>query len=81
MLNFVGRSLDGRRTAVKLLGCRVESSGDDFRVTTAEGSMVNAAVAALNAMEGTFVTINGFQPVWKNYANIGDNAYWRNHIR
>jgi hypothetical protein len=28
-----------------------------------------------------FLDIDFTVPVWKNYANVGVNAYWRNKIR
>lgn len=81
MCNLPSRSADGRRGGIKFLGALIEELGDDFRVTAAESSAVNDAVNFLNGLSGTFVTINEFQPVFYPYANIGDNAYWRNHIR
>jgi hypothetical protein len=79
--DFVGRSLDGRRVRFALFGAQSLQTGDDYRALATEDSRVAAGVAVLNGVEGTFLSINGFQPVWKPYTNQGTNAYWRNHIR
>jgi hypothetical protein len=79
--DFIGRSPDGRRVRFALFGATAATAADRYRVFAADSSPVNGAVAVLNAAEGTFVSINAFQPVWKPYANLGPNAYWRNKIR
>jgi len=79
--DFIGRSLDGRRVRFSLFGAIALVEGNDYRITSGESSEVAGAVDALNAMEGTFVSINAFQPIWHPYANTGINAYWRNKIR
>lgn len=81
MLNFVGRSVDGRRVRADLFGCVVDSSSGIFRATAAGTAIVEAGVTVLNDAEGTYLSINGFQPQWGLYANLGQSAYWRNHIR
>lgn len=80
-VDFIGRSLDGRRVRFSLFGAALEQFNNRFRVPAADSTAVNNGVTTLNAAEGTFVSINGFQPVWKQYANIGPNAYWRNKVR
>jgi hypothetical protein len=80
-VDWVGRSLDGRRVRFSLFGCTFNSFNDSYRILAAEDAAVNDVVTVLNAAEGTFVSINGFQPVWKQYADIGVNAYWRNKVR
>jgi hypothetical protein len=79
--DFIGRSLDGRRVRMALFGAKQISTTDDYRAFSAEVPAIEDGVAILNAAEGTFLSINGFQPVWKPYANSGVNAYWRNKIR
>lgn len=81
MLDFVGRSEDGRRVRACLFGCTINSAGGDFRDSGAESSSVNDAVDLMNSTPGVFLSINGFQPVWYNYVNLGNNAYWRNKVR
>jgi len=79
--DFVGRSVDGRRVRTAIFGAKQISTTDDYRAFSAEVPAIEDAVAVLNNAEGVFLSINGFQPVWKNYANSGVNAYWRNKIR
>lgn len=81
MFDFVGRSVDGRRVRFDLFGSQAEKSGDTYRESGTASSVVNDAVSLLNDAEGTFLSINGFQPIWANYVNLGPNAYWRNKIR
>jgi hypothetical protein len=79
--NFIGRSADGRRTRIGLFGATATVAGGKFRVLAGESEAYAAAIGVLNDAEGVFLSINGFQPVWKEYANLGNNAYWRNKIR
>jgi hypothetical protein len=81
MLNFIGRSFGGRRAALELFGCTAVSSGGIFRLPAADFADVAAAIAELTAAEGTALAIDGTQPIWQNYVNIGASAYWRNKIR
>lgn len=79
--DWVGRSVDGKRVRFALFGAQVTHFGDDYRMLSTESTAVDAAVQVLNDAEGSFLSINGFQPIWKSYANMGVNAYWRNKIR
>jgi hypothetical protein len=80
-VDFIGRSLDGRRVRFALFGCNIEAEGGDYRIPAAASTAVANGLEVLDNTEGTFVSINGFKPNWKRYVNIGSNAYWRNHIR
>lgn len=80
-LDFVGRSLDGRRVRLSLFGAAQTVVDQKFRSLSTDSEAVDAAVEVLNGAEGVFLSINGFQPIWKSYANLGNNAYWRNKIR
>lgn len=79
--DFVGRSTDGKRVRFALFGLITPTSNGNYRTLTTESTAVDAAVQVLNDAEGTFLSINGFQPIWKSYVDIGINAYWRNKIR
>ena len=79
--DFVGRSFEGRRVRLAVFGWKGTIEGDDFRVSTAEDSLIADAVALLNGTSDFFLAIDGTVPVWYGYANTGDNAYWRNRIR
>jgi hypothetical protein len=80
-VDFIGRSLDGRRVRAALFGCTFDVFEDSYRILAADDAAVADTCTVLNGAEGTFVSINGFQPVWKLYADIGPSAYWRNKIR
>lgn len=81
MLNFIGRSIGGRRAAFELFGCKEASLSAKFRITAAANANVAAALVELRAAEGTALAIDGTQPIWQDYVNIGPSAYWRNKIR
>jgi hypothetical protein len=80
-VDFIGRSLDGRRVRAALFGCKTTTSNDDYRTLTTESTAVDDAIQVLNDAEGVWLSINGFQPIWKSYVNLGPTAYWRNKIR
>lgn len=78
-VNFIGRSSDGRRTRLMVLGCT--SVPSDFRWSAGDSAAIDNVIAALNASTNGFVTIGDIKPVWKSYANAGYNAYWQKVIR
>jgi hypothetical protein len=80
-LDFIGRSDDGRRVRATVFGCTFSEQGENFRVTPAEQAAVGTAIATLNGDSDFFKAISGHGTIWKNYANCGQNAYWRNKIR
>lgn len=82
-VDFVGRDDDGRRCRAAVFGANVPAdvSNDDFRLTRAENSAVDDALSVLEAATDEWQSISGLKPSWHQYANIGTNAYWRNHIR
>jgi hypothetical protein len=82
-LDFVGRSIGGRRCRISVFGWGVQAdtSSEDYRLTTGESAPVAAALAVLEAGSGTPVAIDGDPVNFHQYANMGVNAYWRNHIR
>lgn len=81
-MSFVGRSLDGRRARIYLFGAKnVADPGDhNYRYSTA-ASWVTGGLAALQALPECPVSISGEPVAWKQYSNVGINAYWRNQIR
>lgn len=81
--DFVGRSIGGRRARVAVFGWKVQAdvTNEDYRLTATENASVAAALAVLEAGSGTPVAIDGDPVNWQQYANLGVNAYWRNHIR
>lgn len=81
--DFVGRSSGGRRVRVAMFGLAADFDGTskDYRYSTTESVDVADAVAALEANPNACVAIDGLVASWHQYANIGQNAYWRNRIR
>lgn len=73
-ISFIGRSGFNRRVRIYLYGTTIGIT-DDYRLNFSESSAVEAAVAYLNSVACPFVSIDGFDPVWKAYANQGYNSY------
>lgn len=80
-MDFVGRSPGGRRVRLAIFGSKnFEDSVDhDYRLP-ATGALADA-LAVLVSASGFIVAIDGEDPNWYNYVNVGVNAYWRNRIR
>lgn len=81
---FVGRSTDGRKVRLFLLGAGMTPAADqsylsNYRITASEDANIAAAIAALDASE--VVAIGGLEPLWKGYVNCGYNAYWQKEMR
>lgn len=81
--DFVGRSLDGRRCRVSVFGnsAAADNTQHDFRLNASASATIANAIAALEADPNTPCSISGDTVNWHQYANVGTNAYWRNHIR
>lgn len=82
-LDFVGRSIGGRRVRLATFGLisHADTSNSDYRHQATDSAAVAAGLAVLEASTDTPVAIDGASAVWQQYANIGVNAYWRNQIR
>lgn len=83
-LSFIGRSLGGRRLRVYFLGTSASPADDggdfaDYRVDFTESPGLLDVVNAMTA--AGVVAIDGGPPAWKNYANLGYNAYWQRKVR
>jgi len=78
-VDFVGRSTGGRRVRLTLFG--KSGSLSDYKLTTSESTEVAAALVVLNNATGTFLSIDGLQPFWYPYADVGVNAYWQRQQR
>ena len=79
-LSFVGRSAQGHRTRMSIYGA---AYGDDsnYRITAAENAGVADAVTQLNDLQAKLGDITGSKAVWKDYINLGYNAYWQRQAR
>ena len=80
-LDFVGRGSTGHRVRVAVFGAINSHVGDDYRMTSAESTVVADALAALTSDGDIFLDVDYQVPVWHTYANLGVNAYWRNKVR
>ena len=82
-MDFVGRSLDGRRVRFTIFGhaALADTTGSDYRFDASAHASVAAALVVLRGTVGTPCSISGQDATWKDYANIGVNAHWRNKIR
>jgi hypothetical protein len=78
--SFVGRDAQGHRTKLTFFGI-VYSDDPDYRVYASTEAMVQAAVDDLNSLTAAPGSIVGSKPVWKEYLNLGYNAYWQRQAR
>lgn len=81
MIDFVGRTIEGRRSRAGVFGCVVASDNGDYRAQATEETAIADALTALLADAECFLAIDGNVPFWNQYANLGPNAYWRNKVR
>jgi len=79
--DFVGRDSTGVRVRAAIFGATILDGGGDYRISPSEQSWVGDALDVLVSDAQMFWTVNQEIPVWKQYANSGINAYWRNKIR
>lgn len=81
--DFVGRSLGGVRCRMAIFGFgeAFDTTAHDYRFTAVESEIVADAIAALEANSACPVAADGDVVNWKQYLNVGVNAYWRNRIR
>jgi hypothetical protein len=77
--DFVGRSTGGRRVRLAVFG--IPDTSNDFRYLSSENADIDATIAVLNGAGNTFLCIDGLAPIWKNYANAGQNAHWQRALR
>jgi len=78
--SFTGRSSTGRKSRLFLF--TVPSVSDaSWRILSSESADVAAAVAALNTSSAGFKAIDGSQPLWHGYANVGQNDHWLDEVR
>lgn len=78
-LNFVGRSIAGRRVSFAIYGSN--DIDDNFRLTASESSDVADTVDLLNSDDGIFLSIDGLNPTWYPYVNMAASAYWQRRLR
>ena len=80
-VDFVGRSVGGRRVRVAVFGFATPTTNGDFRATPGEIPAIGSALTAISGSSDLWIAIDGNPVVWQNYANTGYNAYWQRAIR
>lgn len=83
-MTAVGRTNNGRRVRISLLGAGISAVGidvdfGDYRITTAEDAGVLALYQQL--ISASIVGIDGAATNWYPYVNLGFNAYWQRESR
>lgn len=78
-VNFIGRTSGGHRVRLAVFGVGVSSV--DYRFLAGENSAIDNTINHLVLNASTLLGIDGLNPVWKNYANTGFNAYWQKAVR
>jgi hypothetical protein len=85
-MGFQGISSLGNRASLFLYGVKVvpqtgvSNTQDDYRIYGNENADVLAAISELN-LAVINCAIDGTNVSWKNYANLGYNAYWQRKSR
>jgi len=73
--SYTGRSPGGHKCRVFLFANNVHGTGS-WRIPSATGNFVEAALAALALGGVMFRAIDNQVPVWNKYANQGANDHW-----
>ncbi len=81
-MSFVGRGLQGYPVRVTVFTLRLESE-QQFRRSYAAMDAQNKALydAVIGPVGGRPLAVDGTEAYWKNYANIGINAYYQRDSR
>lgn len=84
--SFVGKSSAGNRTGVFLYGIALdpakatEDALTDYRLTSVEDATTATILTALGDIPGA-VSIDGLPVAWRQYVNLGYNAYYQRKAR
>lgn len=79
-ISFVGRTDGARKVKVELFGIAGVNE-NDYRKTFLESVDVANTLDVLRADDMYWCAIDGLPAVWKNYANVGFNAYYQRKLR
>jgi hypothetical protein len=79
--SLVSRSNDGKKGKLRIFGYKQRASVGDFRFSTIGVEGWEDVVAYLNAESHHFATVAGATPTWKQYVNLGVDAYWQRKMR
>lgn len=78
--SITGRDVLGHKVRWDMYG-KGASFNSQFRLQAADDSTVEAVIAAIDATEGTFVTIADRTPLLNSYMNEAVSAYWQRQLR
>ena len=78
-LDFVGRSVGGRRCRFALFTHKFGLSG--YRITTGENTTIALALPNIQLGANSWLAIDNTKPVWYPYVDTGFNAYWQREVR
>ena len=78
--SFTGKDTTGRRFRLEIFG-RGTGAGLPWRVSTADDTSIQAAVAVLETEEAVFLSIAGNTPIYNQYANRSVSQHWVGEVR
>lgn len=78
--SWTGKSEDGRRFRLELLGIKTTVPGN-FRQARAAANLADAVLTILEGVTPIFLTITGGTPIFNQYANAGDSDVWKQNHR
>lgn len=78
--SVTGRDVTGHKVRWDWFG-RSVNANSDYRLQAVDDSTVEALLSAIDATEGTFVTINARTPILNQYANETVSGYWQRRLR
>jgi hypothetical protein len=83
MYSFTGRSADGRKSRISMIGVGYGNdeitTGNKWRLTGADKTEIADALAILDG--SNFLAIGGQIAAWHDYANVGVHRYWQDELR
>lgn len=85
-ISFVGRTISGNKARMFLYGLNFPtmvrtSSGNDFKIVSAEASTVSDAIVRLNETSPPIVGNDNTTAIWYEYVNIKYNDRWVRRLR
>lgn len=80
-IDFIGRSIGGRRVRLTTFGAAAVQDATDHDYRLPAAGNVADALGEIELSSDVPVAIDGDPAGWQQYGNLGVNAYWRNRIR
>lgn len=79
-ISVVGTAPTGRKFRVYVFGA-FSDEAQTYRWYATESASVSSVLNAISPVDGVFVTIDGQNPILKNYLNVDSNEYWVKRVR